>query len=342
LRPTLTRQVLETGEGVARVTETISKSLAVSGASAATAAGALTQLGQAFASGTLRGEELNSVLEGAPALAQTLARGLNVTVGELRALGAEGKLTAEQVVGAILSQSDAMDEAFGKLAPNISGALTTVGNSFTQLIGKMDETSGASSDTASAIMEVADILSDPSTIEAAQVFGTGVAKGFGFIVEAATTTVGTVKWMAEELAATFNGIASDDRVRLEDELVRLQEMRESGPAGRLVFFGRDGIASYKGDAEIDAEIAKIQQALMHQHFHAVGAAVGEQISTVRLRRTEYRHYTGQCGFGAGAHVHRLGGQPDAIDANHASSPRSKRVQPSPSCTGQCTDRLPAW
>ncbi len=261
-----------TGAGVARVTETISKSLAVSGASAATAAGALTQLGQAFASGTLRGEELNSVLEGAPALAQTLARGLNVTVGELRALGAEGKLTAEQVVGAILSQSDAMDEAFGKLAPNISGALTTVGNSFTQLIGKMDETSGASSDTASAIMEVADILSDPATVEAAQIMGTGVAKGIGFIAEAATTTVGVVKWMAEELAATFNGIASDDRVRLEDELARLQEMRESGPAGRLVFFGRDGIASYKGDAEIDAEIAKIQQAL--KAYDELGAAAG--------------------------------------------------------------------
>jgi tape measure domain-containing protein len=261
-----------TGEGVARVTETISKSLAVSGASAATAAGALTQLGQAFASGTLRGEELNSVLEGAPALAQTLARGLNVTVGELRALGAEGKLTAEQVVGAILSQSDAMDEAFGKLAPNISGALTTVGNSFTQLIGKMDETSGASSDTASAIMEVADILSDPATVEAAQIMGTGVAKGIGFIAEAATTTVGVVKWMAEELAATFNGIASDDRVRLEDELARLQEMRESGPLDRLVFFGTKGAVNYATDAEIDAEIAKIQQAL--KAYDELGAAAG--------------------------------------------------------------------
>jgi len=266
------KQLGLTGEGVARVTETISKSLAVSGASAATAAGALTQLGQAFASGTLRGEELNSVLEGAPALAQTLARGLNVTVGELRNLGAEGKLTAEQVVGALLSQSEAMDNAFAKLAPNISGALTTVGNSFTQLIGKMDETSGASSDTARAIMDVAEILSDPATVEAAQIMGTGVAKGIGFIAEAATTTVGVVKWMAEELAATFNGIASDDRVRLEDELARLQEMRESGPAGRLVFFGRDGIASYASDAEIDAEIAKIQQAL--KAYDELGAAAG--------------------------------------------------------------------
>ena len=56
---------------------------------------------------------------------------------------------------------------------------------------------------------------------------------------------------------------------------------------------------------------------------AVGAAVGEQISTVRLRRTEYRHYTGQCGFGAGAHVHRLGGQPDVVDADHRNSSRNR-------------------
>jgi tape measure domain-containing protein len=285
-----------TGAGVARVTETISKSLAVSGASASTAAGALTQLGQAFASGTLRGEELNSVLEGAPALAQTLARGLNVTVGELRNLGAEGKLTAEQVVGALLSQSEAMDEAFGKLAPNISGAMTTVGNAFTQLIGKMDETSGASSDTAAAIMDVADILADPATVEAAQIMGTGVAKGIGFIAEAATTTVGVVKWMAEELAATFNGIASDDRVRLEDELARLQEMRESGPANRLVFFGRDGVVSYKGDAEIDAEIVKIQQALKaYDELGAAAGRTGEAAASSAPKIEAFRTGTGRLG-----------------------------------------------
>ncbi|MBZ5757939.1 tape measure protein [Pseudomonas sp. S5(2021)] len=290
------KQLGLTGEGVARVTETISKSLAVSGASAATAAGALTQLGQAFASGTLRGEELNSVLEGAPALAQTLARGLNVTVGELRALGAEGKLTAEQVVGAILSQSDAMDEAFGKLAPNISGALTTVGNSFTQLIGKMDETSGASSDTASAIMKVADILSDPSTIEAAQVFGTGVAKGFSFIVEAATTTVGTVKWMAEELAATFNGIAGGDIVRLEEELARLQEMRESGPLDRLVFFGTKGTVNYATDAEIDAEIEKIQRAIIsYEQLGSASTQFGESSASAAPKIEAFRTGTASLG-----------------------------------------------
>ena len=78
------------GEGVAGIVSTISKTLAVSGASAQSANAALIQLGQAFASGVLRGEELNSVMEQAPALSQAIAAGMGKTVGELRAMGAAG------------------------------------------------------------------------------------------------------------------------------------------------------------------------------------------------------------------------------------------------------------
>lgn len=287
-----------TGEGVARVTETISKSLAVSGASAATAAGALTQLGQAFASGTLRGEELNSVLEGAPALAQTLARGLNVTVDELRALGAEGKLTAEQVVGAILSQSDAMDEAFGKLAPNISGALTTVGNSFTQLIGKMDETSGASSDTASAIMDVAEILSDPATVEAAQTFGRGIATAIGWIAEASTATVGTVKWMAEELAATLHGAASDDIVRLQDQLETFQAMLDN-PLRRLRIGGDGQPLKLFSEEEIQQNISILKKMIDdYGSLAAVQGEVGSSAASAAPKLEALR--TGTASLGAAA------------------------------------------
>ncbi|WP_373926602.1 tape measure protein, partial [Enterobacter hormaechei] len=83
--------------------------MVISGSSAAAAEGALIQLGQAFASGTLRGEELNSVLEGAPALAQAIARGLNVPIGKLRELGQAGQLSADQVVKALQNQAAAVD-----------------------------------------------------------------------------------------------------------------------------------------------------------------------------------------------------------------------------------------
>ncbi|MCO8164802.1 tape measure protein [Pseudomonas sp. 21LCFQ010] len=134
-----------TGKEVAGVTDTISKTLAISGTSATSASAALTQLGQAFASGTLRGEELNSVMEQAPALSQAIAAGMGKSVGELRALGAEGKLTADAVVKALQDQADEVDEKFGKIANTIGTALQVVGNTFTRMVGEIDQASGATS-----------------------------------------------------------------------------------------------------------------------------------------------------------------------------------------------------
>ena len=132
------------GVELARVVETISKTMVISGTSAAAAEGALTQLGQAFASGVLRGEELNSILEGAPALAQALADGLNVPRGKLRELGEAGKLSADQVVAALQRQAAAVDEAFGKMDSTVGQAITQFNTSLQVMVGRADEATGAS------------------------------------------------------------------------------------------------------------------------------------------------------------------------------------------------------
>lgn len=157
------------GEGVAGIVGTISKTLAVSGASASSANAALIQLGQAFASGTLRGEELNSVMEQAPALAQAIASGMGKTVGELRTLGAAGLLTAEAVVKALQSQEAAVDALFNKTAVTIGNSVTAFGNSFTQLIGKLDQASQASQSISTNILSISgamDSLTDSSSATA--------------------------------------------------------------------------------------------------------------------------------------------------------------------------------
>lgn len=146
------------GKGVASITDTISKSLAISGASAASANAALIQLGQAFASGTLRGEELNSVMEQAPALSQAIAAGMGVTIGQLRSLGAEGKLTAEAVVKALQDQADAVDEKFSRIASTIGGSLQVAGNSLTRLVGELDQATGATSNLAGGIIGASKIV----------------------------------------------------------------------------------------------------------------------------------------------------------------------------------------
>ncbi|MET1069997.1 MAG: tape measure protein [Pseudomonas prosekii] len=142
------------GKDVAGVVGTVSKTLAISGASAESANSALIQLGQAFASGVLRGEELNSVMEQAPALSQAIAEGMGKTVGELRAMGAAGELTAEAVVKAIQSQSGAVDALFDKTATTIGNSFTKISNSMTRFIGELDQATGASAKVAAEFVGV--------------------------------------------------------------------------------------------------------------------------------------------------------------------------------------------
>ena len=79
---------------------TVSQAMTIGGGSTASMQAALVQLGQAMASGTLRGEELNSILEQAPRLAKALADGLGVSIGELRKLGATGQITSQDILRA--------------------------------------------------------------------------------------------------------------------------------------------------------------------------------------------------------------------------------------------------
>lgn len=157
---------------VGDTTETINKLMVISGTSGASAAAALTQLGQAFASGTLRGEELNSVMEQAPALAKAIADGMGVTVGQLRALGQEGKITAESVVKALKDQGAAVDEQFGKMAPTIGQAMAQAKNSFINYIGKVNEATGASGALASAIVGISESLDNGILSETTRLFAT--------------------------------------------------------------------------------------------------------------------------------------------------------------------------
>ena len=85
----------------------VSNAARLSGASAAEAQGALLQLRQGLASGRLQGDELRSVLENLPALSQAIAKELGVTVGQVKQLGADGKITSDIIFNAAKSLADA-------------------------------------------------------------------------------------------------------------------------------------------------------------------------------------------------------------------------------------------
>jgi tape measure domain-containing protein len=180
------------GEGVAAVVDTINKTLAISGTSAASSSAALTQLGQAFASGTLRGEELNSVLEQAPALAQSIAEGMGVTVGQLRELGQEGVLSANNVIQALLNQGEAVDQQFAGIDDTIGKALTNAGNSFTRFIGEIDSATGASSGLAAEIISLTEYVDSGA-------LANSILTGMAVWRETIDATSGSVSGLTNEL-----------------------------------------------------------------------------------------------------------------------------------------------
>lgn len=182
---------------VLALTETIGNAITVSGASAQASQAALVQLGQGLASGVLRGEELNSILEQTPRLAKALADGLGVSTGALRKLGEEGKLTAEAVVGALQSQQAA-------LASEVQTSVVTVGQAFQQLknaalvvAGDFDAASGSTGALVTGMQAVATTIGDlrvafrgvSQSESDFSAFGEGVAATIRTIVLGASTAV---------------------------------------------------------------------------------------------------------------------------------------------------------
>lgn len=100
--------------------EQINKHIALSGASGAAGDAAVLQLTQALGSGVLRGEELNSVLEQTPTIAQAIARYMGVSVGELRELAADEAITADVVINALLSAADETNAKFAQMPMTFS------------------------------------------------------------------------------------------------------------------------------------------------------------------------------------------------------------------------------
>ncbi|WP_042695019.1 tape measure protein, partial [Azospirillum sp. B506] len=143
---------------VIRLTETISKTFKISGTEAGTAAGALVQLSQAMASGVLRGDEFNSVMEASPRLAKALADGLGVPRGALKSLAEQGALTADTVVNALLKQGTAIDSEFGHIATTVSDSLTVLANTAQRQIGQMNQAVGLTAGISSGILVLADNL----------------------------------------------------------------------------------------------------------------------------------------------------------------------------------------
>lgn len=140
---------------LADFTEAVQKTMKLSGTSTQEAAAATIQLGQALASGRLQGDEFRSIMENAPGLARAIADGLGVTTGALREMSKEGKLTAQEVVGAVLKMKDSIDRDFRTVPVTLSDAFTVLKNSLFRFVGQANSAAGATSMLAKSLVDFA-------------------------------------------------------------------------------------------------------------------------------------------------------------------------------------------
>lgn len=139
-------------------TESLNQAIVLSGATAQEASAGLIQLSQGLASGTLRGDELRSVLEQLPRVADVIAEQLGVTRGELRLLGQQGKISAETIVEAFQNARDTLQQDFAGTVPTIGQAFAVLRTRVIEFVAKIDEATGASASFARAIITLSDNL----------------------------------------------------------------------------------------------------------------------------------------------------------------------------------------
>lgn len=232
----LARAAGESGRSQAellRTTDTLAKAMTIGGGAVESQKAALMQFAQGLSAGTLRGEELNSVMEQAPRLAKALADGLGVPTGALKTLAEEGRITADAIFEALERSRAKIEQEFTQLPTTIGQALTVLNNSFMQTIGVFDETNKISSGFADAILGIGKnmdvvvptvgamaaglvVLRTSATAAAVATGALGTAVGvlggpIGLIATA--LGIGATAWMA------WKGAATDSEKAVETQVV---------------------------------------------------------------------------------------------------------------------------
>ena len=148
-----------------QITETLTKAFKSTGLTAQESASATIQLSQAFASGRLQGDEFRSVAENAPVVLQALSKELNVNVGALKEMAAQGLITSDVLSTAVLNSAKEIDEEFNRVTKGtktLDESLAVVNNGFLKLVGTIDDLTGASSRASSALVDLGETMSNLS------------------------------------------------------------------------------------------------------------------------------------------------------------------------------------
>ncbi|QVQ77775.1 tape measure domain-containing protein [Pseudomonas lundensis] len=268
-------------EQLLNVTDAINKAFVVSGATAQEASNAAIQLSQGLAAGALRGEELNSVMEQGPRITRALADYLGVTNGQIRAMAAEGKITAEVVTNALLRSLSSLNEELDRMPRRFEQASTALKNNFLAAVGQVDI-----DPLISSVDALATSLADPKVIDGIQ----SIATGIGQVVAVGGSGLKTVVSNTDALMAITGAYAVKVGVGLANSLFVSAKARLADVAAT----NQQIIASKQAELASTAEALAMQSVVVssteaalaraiYARSEAVAAAQSEAITVSRLK-----------------------------------------------------------
>jgi tape measure domain-containing protein len=261
-----------TSQDTLALTETMAQAIRISGASAGETASVVRQLSQALASGVLRGDEFNSIMENGSRLAYALAAGLNVNVGELRKMAEGGELSAGRVIQAIMSQAQTIDAEYKKIPVTVGAALQDVRTQFDQYIHTVDSGSSATSDLAGAFEALA--------LNMRPVLDSVVSLGE---ITAAVLGVQMVGALSQYVAAKASAIAIE---RAHAAAIAMDlEITVQQTSAKLAQAQANQTAAAAALAATEAQIAQTQAAIAASVTISRHIALTEQLNVLMAQQT---------------------------------------------------------
>lgn len=264
---------------VAELTETVSKAVSLSGTSAAAAATGLTQFGQALAAGQLRGQDLNSVIEQIPGLAQAIAEGMGITMGELKQKAQDGETSIEKVIESLERVKASVDQKFATSITTVSQSFTNLQSAMTKFVGEANQSTGATQLLNTGLSALSNNFSEVMKVAEALAVTAIVMKVTKWTQATYAQTTATKLKVQQDLIAAK---ATQAKMTAELELARV-EMRSLQAQLQL--------------AQTEAQRSSIRMRMKAQSSIIVSATNAETLAIQRLNAAQRAGSTLGRGFG---------------------------------------------
>lgn len=297
-------ETLGTSQGeLLRITETLNKAMIISGATQEESKNAIIQLSQGMASGVLRGEEFNSIMENGSRISKMLADYLKVDIGQLREMAKEGKITSEVMINAFKASADTIEGEFSKMEPTIAQAMTNLKTVFGKLLSDSNKSAEGTKSVATEIQKLAETIEQnkPGIIELfTQIIALAgkAARAIGNIGQSFTgwaavkrgdLGIGEFALMGPDDLKKWLAANDTEEKRIQNQIAKLQKKRE----GAI-------LPHYR--APIDREIADLEAKLQKAR---------ETGSTADNYAPPFARKPGIGGGGAGKEKKGAGGKSEA-------------------------------